>query len=132
MVTILLALIALFGAFAFASCGGSDTDETPIAEGPETGEYYCDAQSGAEYTISLHDGNKVDFKVQSYDLNGTYSVSGRASRSPLRQSPARFRLLFATTFSPSRSARMSSVSGRRSTTLSSTCPKGHSTRRRRF
>lgn len=74
MVTILFVLTALFGSLALVACGDTEIN---LEEGPETGEYYYEVQGeNKEYTISLHDGNKVDFKVKEYDLTGTYTVEG--------------------------------------------------------
>lgn len=73
MLAILLTL-TVFSAVLFGACG---TEEEPPQAGPETGSYYMtDAQSGKEYTIELHDGNQVDFRVKDYDLTGKYTVEG--------------------------------------------------------
>ncbi len=72
-VAFLLAAATCFGIFAVAACGISKN----VPEGPETGVYYYDdAASGKTYTVSLHDGNKADFKVKAYDVSGKYTVEG--------------------------------------------------------
>lgn len=60
-----------------AAC--KENEEPPaIVEGPETGVYYYDAE-GSEYTISLHDGNKIDLSVRDLKVSGTYTIGEDAN-----------------------------------------------------
>lgn len=60
-----------------AAC--KENEEPPaIVEGPETGVYYYDAE-GSEYTISLHDGNKIDLSVRDLKVSGTYTLGEDAN-----------------------------------------------------
>ena len=76
---LLLALaLALVGC---SGCGEETVDpdnnkpgDTTVTEGPETGVYYFDAESG-EYTIHLHSGNQFTLN-DGVARVGTYTVSG--------------------------------------------------------
>ena len=78
-VALLLALaLALVGC---SGCGEETVDpdnnkpgDTTVTEGPETGVYYFDAESG-EYTIHLHSGNQFTLN-DGVARVGTYTVSG--------------------------------------------------------
>lgn len=43
----------------------------PVAEGPETGVYYCD-WGGEEHIIALNSGNRFTFVVKGDNKSGTY------------------------------------------------------------
>ena len=72
-------LVVLAGQSNMAGRGKIDPDnnkpgDTTVTEGPETGVYYFDAESG-EYTIHLHSGNQFTLN-DGVARVGTYTVSG--------------------------------------------------------
>ena len=73
--TLLIAILTVFMLAFSLSAVGCDAGELWVKaqEGPETGTYYFDAED-AEYFITFHDVDKVNFNVMGDELTGSYTV----------------------------------------------------------
>lgn len=71
LLVIMLIVVAAF-ACAMSACGKKN--DKP-AEGPETGSYYCDADSDNEYRLELSGGKTVKLNM-GQELIGEYTVQG--------------------------------------------------------
>ncbi|MCH5164735.1 MAG: hypothetical protein J1F36_06950, partial [Clostridiales bacterium] len=66
-VVLLIAIIAVISLTAVAC----KKTKTP---GAESGAYYYDASDGSEYTLELHDGNKIKLVMKGETKEGKYTL----------------------------------------------------------
>ncbi|MCH5164724.1 MAG: hypothetical protein J1F36_06895, partial [Clostridiales bacterium] len=64
-------LIALIAAISLTAVACKEKIKTP---GPESGAYYYDASDGSEYTLELHDGDKIKLVMKGETKEGKYTL----------------------------------------------------------